>query len=160
MNYSVLAALIILLAIGLVWYYSWRWLLSKVKSKVLGFVMVVIIGISTVSLIIGAMMLLFFLAFTYYPEHDFDKNRWISEPDKRYEMTGSLITGELLMGKSKDEVAMLLGTERRLEWTKDGLDCWQYDIGDKPTFGMDLDPDAIDVYFKNGKVVRVYEHET
>lgn len=115
--------------------------------------------ICTVPVIFLACLYVFLSCSTYYSKNDFDSNEWLNNPEKRYEMTTDMIESKILIGKSKEEVSRLLGSERRLEWTKDGLDCWQYHIGDKPTF-MDLDPDAIDVYFKNGKVVRVYEHET
>ncbi|QNH61245.1 hypothetical protein [Hymenobacter sediminicola] len=142
-------------------FFAWRWLISKIASKgVHKNAFSVFMVICTAPVTFFFVMYLYLLSSVFYGKYDFDSNEWLKNPEKRYEMTTNMIESKVLIGKSKEEVSRLLGNERRLEWTKDGLDCWQYYIGDKPTFGMDLDPDAIDVYFKNGKAVRVYEHET
>ncbi|WP_139252462.1 hypothetical protein [Hymenobacter psychrotolerans] len=149
------------LVLSILSFFAWRWLVSKITERnIYKNILSVVLAICTISVLFFAIICVFLFSLSYYPKHDFDSNEWLKNPEKRYEMTTNMIESKLLIGKSKEEVSRLLGNERRLEWTKDGLDCWQYYIGDKPTFGMDLDPDAIDVYFKNGKVVRVYEHET
>ena len=74
---------------------------------------------------------------------------------KRYEMTENLIKSELLIGKTKVEIHDLLGDK----YYKYNEDHWAYEVGHVPGL-LNIDPDVLDIYFKEGKVVRVEQHET
>lgn len=92
---------------------------------------------------------------SYYPERDFDKEKWKSDIEKRYEMTDDLVDNEKLIGKTKEEIKELLGQE---EVSLDGSR-WTYYIGFKPSlFG--IDPDVLEIEFKDGKVSRCWTRQT
>ncbi|MCA8831150.1 hypothetical protein [Hymenobacter pini] len=150
------------LVLSVLSFFVWRWLVSKIpnNNSIHKNAFSIFMVICTSPVVFFVVLYLCLFSSVYYYKYGFDSRGWLKNPEKRYEMTTDMIESKMLIGKTKEEVSELLGDERRLEWTKDGLDCWQYYIGDKPTLGADLDPDAIDVYFKNGKVVQVYEHET
>ena len=48
---------------------------------------------------------------SYYPERDFDKEKWNANIETRYEMTDDLIDNGKLIGLTKDDVRQLLGEE-------------------------------------------------
>jgi hypothetical protein len=90
----------------------------------------------------------------YHPNDEFDKARWHTDKEKRYELSEDIIKSELLIGKSKAEVKQLLGDD--YDGTEDD---WHYYLGFVPSIGG-IDPDVLDIYFEGGKVVRVGQHET
>jgi hypothetical protein len=92
---------------------------------------------------------------SYYPERDFDKEKWRTDIERRYEMTDDLVENGKLIGKTKDEIKELLGQE---EVSLDGLR-WTYYIGFKPSlFG--IDPDVLEIEFKEDKVSKCWIRET
>lgn len=61
----------------------------------------------------------------------------------------------MLIGKTKAEVKLILGDEENLE----NNDLWNYYLGYRPQlFG--IDPDVLDIEFKDGKVIKVSQHQT
>ena len=92
---------------------------------------------------------------SYYPSKDFDRQKWISDKEKRYELSEEIIESEMLIGKTKAEVKQILGDEENT----DDSDLWNYYLGFKPQlFG--IDPDVLVIEFKNGIVIKVGQHET
>jgi hypothetical protein len=61
----------------------------------------------------------------------------------------------MLIGKTKEEVRQILGDEEN----KDESDNWIYELGFKPGFA-NIDPDILEIEFKNGKVEKVEQHGT
>ncbi len=59
----------------------------------------------------------------------------------------------MLIGKTKNDVRKILGDEGNL----DSNDNWYYELGFTPEIG-NIDPDELDIEFKNGKVVSVGQH--
>ena len=62
----------------------------------------------------------------------------------------------MLIGKSKKEVKQLLGEDENIE---ENNDYWKYDLGFVPLAGG-IDPDMLDIYFQDGKVIKVGQHQT
>jgi amino acid transporter len=92
---------------------------------------------------------------SYYPERDFDKTKWETDIERRYEMTDDLVKNRKLIGKTKEEIKELLGQEGV---SFDGSR-WTYYIGFKPSlFG--IDPDVLEIEFKEGKVSKSWTRET
>jgi hypothetical protein len=88
------------------------------------------------------------IAYTsYYPRRDFNKSKWETDVETRYEMTDDLIESRQLLSRSKDEVRQLLG--------EDGMDStsvrWTYYIGFRPGL-LNFDPDVLEIEFKDNKV--------
>ncbi len=67
-----------------------------------------------------------FLSYIFYePQYKFDKEKWFSERNKRFEMRNDIINSEILIEKSKNQVLNLIG-----EPTKgDTSDVWSYRLG-------------------------------
>lgn len=146
----------ILLVLGVPVYFVWRWILKKLikpnlPRKITTWAITII---STPILYIG-IVLLWLHYISYYPNHEFNKERWLADQEKRYELSADIIESHMLIGKTKSEVRQILGDEGN----KDQSDNWTYYLGFRPGFA-NIDPDMLDIEFKNGKVIKVGQHET
>ena len=90
----------------------------------------------------------------YYPERAFDKEVWKTEVETRYELTDDLIDNKKLIGKTKEEIIELLGQEG----VSMDSSLWTYYIGFKR--GSGIDPDVLEIEFKNGKVAKCWTRGT
>ncbi len=90
----------------------------------------------------------------YYPQKDFEAKKWNDDIEGRYEMTYNIISDSLLVGKTKEDIRILLGA-KGLEIEGDK---WTYYIGFLP--GFHIDPSVLCIEFKNDRVVKVYQYET
>jgi len=147
--------IILILAISV--YFLSNWILKKFKfgndknRKFLAIIPTIIIG---PILYVGIIMIWIF-SISYYPKTDFNKQKWESNKEERYKMSNDIIKNELLIGKTKDEVINLLGNE----FYKYDDNHIAYDLGFLPGL-FNIDPDVLDIYFENGKVIKVGQHET
>ncbi|WP_159023075.1 hypothetical protein [Formosa sp. L2A11] len=105
-------------------------------------------------LYIGVIFLWMALA-SYYPTHEFSKLHWETNTEERYKMSKDIIESNILIGKSKAEVSDLLGTDFYV-YNDNHIG---YNLGFTPGF-FNIDPDVLDIYFKNSKVIRVSLHES
>jgi hypothetical protein len=147
---------LILLVLGIPTFLFWRWLLNKIikvdkKRKIATWTATLVV---TPLIYIGLIMLWFF-SISYYPTHDFEKEKWFADKEKRYELSGDIIDSNMLIGKTKSEVQQLLGDEGNT----DDSDYWNYYLGFRPGFA-NIDPDVLVIEFKDGKVIKVAQHET
>ena len=110
--------------------------------------------VATPLIYVGLIMLWFF-SISYYPTHGFDNQKWFADKEKRYELSEDLIDSKMLIGKTKPEVRQILGDEGN----NDKSDYWNYYLDFRPGFA-NMDPDVLDIEFKDGKVIRVGQHET
>ena len=100
----------------------------------------------------------FLFLLSYYPHHSFDKTAWSTNIQHRFTMADDLVDSKRLIGITRSQAILLLGNPYR-EW--DNIDhTIRFDIGDRPTMGLDLDPDELVLDLKDGKVVKSYLHET
>ena len=105
--------------------------------------------------------LFFFTAFVistsliYQFEERFDQERWRSQPAMRYKMADDIIEKQLLIGKSKDEVILLLGQPTSSFIEKN---LFFYRIGKPPSFS---DSKAVQllILFDKNLVIKVTEKE-
>lgn len=146
----------ILLILGLPTYYFWKWLLKKYinsekNRKIITWALTVLV---TPFLYVGIALLLIF-SICYYPNHDFDRQKWISNREKRYELSKDIMESKMLIGKNKTEIRKLFGDEGN----SDTSDKWSYYLGFRPGIA-NIDPDYLDIEFKDGKVVSVSQHES
>ncbi|WP_321426364.1 hypothetical protein [uncultured Bacteroides sp.] len=134
----------------------WRWLLKKLikvdrTRKIVSWVATLI---ATPLIYIGIIMLLFF-SMSYYPTHDFDKEKWFTDKEKRYEMSDDIIESNMLIGKTKAEIQQILGDGDNSAQSDD----WYYYLGYRPGFAS-IDPDVLYIEFRNCKVIRIEQHKT
>lgn len=148
--------LFILLVFGAPTFFIWHWLLKKSikaekKRKIATWTATLI---TTPIICIGIIMLLF-SGISYHPTHDFDKEKWFADKETRYELSEDIIESKMLIGKTKSEVRQILGDENH----SDQSDYWGYYLGFRPGL-FNIDPDVLDIHFKDGKVIRVGQHES
>lgn len=95
---------------------------------------------------------------SYHHEKYFDSSSWKSSSDLRYEMSEDLMASKELMGRSKNDVKMLLGPYEWLSWNDDIHDkdpnYWNYGLGIEPG-AMNDKKDNMLIVFRNNRVVNV-----
>ncbi len=97
----------------------------------------------------------FIMVVSYYPKIDFNQALWHSKIEERYKMSQDIINSDMLIELSESEVIELLG-EDFSRYDKNHI---AYYLGFVP--GMfNIDPDVLDIIFEDGKVTKVYQHET
>ena len=148
---------IIILIIAIPTYFISKWLLKKLKlgnesnRKYIAIVPTIILT----PLIYLGIIIIWIFSISYYPQQDFNKEKWDSNIEERYTMSEDIIESEMLIGKTKTEVLEILGTEY--------LTCDEnhitYYLGFVPGF-VSIDHDVLDIYFENGRVVKVTQHQT
>lgn len=143
---------IIILILAIPVYFLSKWILKKFKfgnDKSRKFLAIIPTIIVSPILYVGIIMIWIF-SISYYPKTDFNKQKWESNKDERYKMSKDIIKSELLIGKTKDEVINLLGND----FFKYNDNHIAYDLGFVPRL-FNIDPDVLDIYFENGKVIKV-----
>lgn len=148
-----LGILAIVTTIGLPVFFISRFVFSRVgvQSKRRRNIFSLITAVVSLPLIYFAFVAILIISIfdnTYKPS-PFYQEDWHEYPDTRYQMAEDIIERELLMGKSKAEVRAILGKDGR-SFEKDHLN---YYMGVPP--GFIPDPESLNIYFKNGKVVTV-----
>ena len=146
----------ILIVISIPTYYIFRWLLKKRiqvdKTRKIATWTATLIA---TPIVYFGLILLWLISISYYPANDFDKQKWFANKESRYEISEDIIESKMLIGKTKLEVRELLGDEGN----KKESDHWDYYLGFRPGFA-NMDPDILDIEFKDGKVFKVGQHET
>jgi hypothetical protein len=146
---------LILLLISIPTYFLWRWLFTKTipdekKRKTYTWVATFIAS----PLIYIAIIAIWIYAMSFYPKYSFDAGKWKDDRDERYELSGNLIESKILIGKTKSEIRQMLGDEENPETE----DTWNYYLGMRPEL-FNLDPDYLEIDFKDNKVINVVQHE-
>ena len=146
----------ILLFLGVPIFFVCRWLLKKFikidqKRKIATWVATLI----ATPFIYFSIIMLWFFCMSYHPAHNFDKVKWFTNKETRYELSEDIIESEMLIGKTKSEVRQILGDENN----SDQSEHWSYYLGFRPGF-INIDPDVLDIEFEHGRVIRVGQHET
>ena len=94
----------------------------------------------------------------YHHQKQFDSEIWREKPGLRYEMIDNMITTNFLIGKSKEDVAQLLGKVQWLSWNDTNKDfdpdVWNYGLGLIPGAFQDTKED-VEITFTNNKVSAV-----
>lgn len=149
-------AVILLLILAIPIYFLWRRILRsklknpKYKSLVLGLLTLVSAPLVYLGFIIS-----FIWFVSYHPKHQFDKEVWTNDVEKRFQLSDNIIDSEMLINKTKEEVIDLLGQENN----EMDNDSWSYYLGFKPGL-LSIDPDILELTFENGKVVDVRQYKS
>ncbi len=145
----------ILLILGLPVYFICRKVFRKfIKKDSTRRIAVWISTIILTPVLYGGLILLFFFIISYHPNYNFDKKAWLDNKEERYKLSEDIINSKLLVGKTKSEVRNLLGDDGNLDTT----DNWHYYLGFKPQFAS-IDPDVLEIEFKNDRVVDVTQRQ-
>lgn len=146
----------ILIILGIPTFYFWRWLFKKfVKVDAKRKIATWLATIFLTPIIYVGLVLLWVFSISYYPTHDFDRQKWLNDKDKRYELSGNLIKSKMLIGKSKIEIRQLLGDESD---NKDSFNVWTFGLGIRPAL-FNIDDSYLQVEFLEDKVINVEQHK-
>lgn len=98
------------------------------------------------------------MVFPVYPHYKFDRSDWAADVSQRFKMADDVVESQMLIGLTKQQAIEILGKPYH-DWENSDHTI-RFDIGEKPTPGLDLDPDELVLDLKDGKVVKSYLHET
>jgi len=87
----------------------------------------------------------------------FNKSDWEIFPESRFTMSENIIKSNLLIGKTMEEVIDILGNKECI--IREDIGFIRYYLGFVPR-AFAIDPDVLDITFKDGKVTRVVQTET
>lgn len=143
------AQILIMLVLAVILFFLFRWTfrLSK-RRNIWAVVCAVIVSPAIYTLIVLAV--LFYI--NSAPERVFDREWWLNNGNRRYEMAGDIINSGMLLGKDKQEVIRLLGDDYiNNEEEKSVIG---YDLGFSSQ-SMNLPDKILSIEFEDGKVINV-----
>ena len=140
--------------LGIPVFFLWRGVFRKSRQKLTTKIGIWLLTIITAPMIYVCIMIIALLVMDYYPNRDFVKQQWLTNKDKRYEYSKDIIQSKILIGKTKKEVKQILGDDSNSGTSDD----WYYDLGYRPELA-NIDPDNLEITFKNGRVNDVVQHE-
>ncbi|OIQ30865.1 MAG: hypothetical protein BM564_01240 [Bacteroidetes bacterium MedPE-SWsnd-G2] len=148
---------IIILTLAIPLYFLSKWILKKCnfgneKNRTY---LAIISTIALSPIVYIGLIYLWMFWISYYPTNVFDKQVWMSNSEERYKMSENIIESKMLIGKTKLEIVELLGNNFH-SYSENHI---AYQLGFVPGL-FNIDPDVLDVYFKNGRVIKVGQHET
>ncbi|WP_335965694.1 hypothetical protein [Galbibacter sp. PAP.153] len=134
-----------------------KWILKKLKvgSKNSRNSMAIFSALIASPFIYFGIIFLWMFSASYYPSEEFYKKEWDTHVEERYKMSKHIIESQMLIGKTKAEITVLLGKEF-YTYNENHI---AYTLGFVPGL-FNIDPDVLDVIFKNGKVIEVAQHES
>jgi hypothetical protein len=145
----------ILIIPGIPTFFFWRWLIKKyIKADRTRKIWTWLATILLTPCIYVGIILLWIFSVSYYPNRDFDKQKWSGDKDKRYKLSKDIIQSKMLIGKSKAQVRQLLGDEGN----NDSLNVWTFCLGIRPEL-FNIDDSYLQIEFNNDKVVNVEQHK-
>jgi hypothetical protein len=146
----------IFIILGIPTFFFWRWLFKKyIKSDRTRKIWTWLATIFLTPCIYVGLILVWVFSVSYYPNHDFDKQKWFDNEDKRYELSKDIIESKMLIGKSKAQVRQILGDESE---NKDSFNVWTFGLGIRPEL-FNIDDSYLLVDFENDKVVNVEQNK-
>jgi hypothetical protein len=135
-------------------YFSWEKLLKKrTRSEKTNKITVWLVTVITDPFVFAGIFTAILYAISYYPNHDFDREKWYGSRNKRYEYSRNIIESKMLAGKTKTEIRQLSGDEKA---NKETGDEWYYDLGMRPGF-LIMDIDNLIIEFEDEKVTEVIQ---
>jgi hypothetical protein len=146
----------IMLILGIPIFFIWQWLFKKfIKVDQTRKITTWVVTICSTPIIYVGLIMLFLFSVSYHPSYEFDKERWAANKEKRYQLSEHIIESKMLIGKTKAEVKQILGDADH----SDDLNNWDYHLGFRPAL-FSIDIDILDIEFKEGKVVKVWQHQS
>ncbi len=98
----------------------------------------------------------------YHHQKYFSAEIWKEEPSLRYELSDNLITSEILIKKSKNEVTKLLGPPEWLSYNKTTAshdeNRWNYGLGIEPG-AFNNKKECVELEFKNDLVSHILQYQ-
>lgn len=148
---------LIILFIAIFLFFIFNWTLKKSNRIAVKYKKITAIGLSIVfaPLVYFISIFSYIAIISYYPEHQFNQQKWNNNPEQRYELSTDIIESNMLIGKTRAEVVQLLGKDF-YEYNPEHI---AYILGFKPGI-FSIDTDALDIIFKDNIVIKVKQHQT
>ncbi len=128
----------------------WNWFFKKfIRSDKSRKLTSWLIMFAMVPVIYKVIVVPWYLGLSFFPSRNFNKEKWHSAAGKRYEMSEDIIDRDILIGKTKADIQLLLG---KAENTSENE--WEYVLGSRPGLFV-IYPDLLRIIFKDGKVVKI-----
>lgn len=141
----------ILLVIGVLTFFIWGKITKKlIKIEKTRKIITWIGTIVATPLIYIGLIILWYCIICYHPTRRFDKQKWFTEKEIRHELSEDIIDSKMLIGKTKSEVEQILGDGD----ITGNSEHWGYYLGLRQSF-TGIDPEFLDIEFKDGKVIKV-----
>ncbi len=143
------------LIISIPTFFLLRWILKRFLKDKKTRNWTSLIGTIIITPILYYCLIIAFFSYLFYePQYDFEKERWLSDKNSRFEMRDNLIKSRILNGKTKSEIVELIGKSEG----DDSTDIWTYNLGMSGAgFGWQFN--SLQLTFKNGKVADVKKQE-
>lgn len=150
------------LIIGIILFFVFKWIIGKfILRKNLNIILSLLSTLILTPIVYSILIISFFsiLFYEYHPESKFDSIKWSENKNDRHEMRKDIIESGILLGKTKTELVELLGTpNNNFKISNDTLQNWIYNLGSEG-HGFGWKFHNLNLYFKNGKVVKVENSE-
>ncbi len=145
-----LAQFLIMLVLAVILFFLFRWTFRRFKRRdIWAAVCAAIVSPAIYTLII--LVVLFYV--NSAPERVFDRDWWLNNGNKRYEMAGDIINSGMLLGKTKQEVVSLLGNDYVSNENEEAQSIG-YDLGFSSE-SMNLPDRMLNIEFDGDKVINV-----
>ncbi|MBQ7824465.1 MAG: hypothetical protein IJ338_09925 [Bacteroidaceae bacterium] len=144
------AQFLIMLVLAVILFFLFRRALRRFKRRdIWSAVCAVIVSPAIYTLIILAV--LFYI--NSASDRVFDRDWWLNNSNKRYEMAGDIINSGMLLGKTKQEVISLLGSDY-VDSGNNDVSSIGYDLGFSSE-AMNLPDKMLNIEFDGDKVINV-----
>ena len=150
------------LIIGIILFFVFKWIIGKfIFKKNLNIILSLLSTLILTPIVYYFLIISFFsiLFYEYHPESKFDSIKWSENRNDRHEMRKDIIESGILLGKTKTELVELLGKpNNNFKISNDTLQNWIYNLGNEG-HGFGWKFHNLNLYFKNGEVVKVENSE-
>lgn len=98
--------ILIILFIAIVLFFIFNWILKRNNKISLKYKRITAIGLSIVfaPLLYLISILSYIAVVSYYPEYQFNQQKWNNVPEQRYELSADIIESKMLIGKTKQRL--------------------------------------------------------
>ena len=156
--------IIVYMIVGIFVFLTLQLILGKFfpKAKRIRYLASGIFTLPLTPLIVKGIFILFFsvLFFEYHPEREFSVLSWQENVEDRHEMGKTLIASEILLGKSRTQIADKIGLPNdNINLEQDTLSKWKYFMG-RRKWGFGLKFYYLHIEFENANSVEIYIQES
>ena len=144
------AQFLIMLVLAVILFFLFRRALRRFKRRDIGSAVCAVI-VSPVIYTLIILAVLFYI--NSASDRVFDRDWWLNNSNKRYEMAGDIINSGMLLGKTKQEVISLLGSDYVDSGNTD-VSSIGYDLGFSSE-AMNLPDKMLNIEFDGDKVINV-----
>ncbi len=144
------AMFLIMLVLAGILYPIFRWGFRRFKRRNLWAAICAVIA-SPVIYTLVVLAVLFYV--NSAPERAFDREWWLNNSNRRFEMAGDIIGSRMLLGKTKQEVVRLLGNDYQNS-NEEGSTSIGYNLGFSSD-ALNLPDKKLNIEFDGDKVVNV-----